>query len=134
MPYQYFLWGMRISGLLALIALGWAIFFISPYQNQNQNQESVLALNVAFFEVCLFLAFFAGFSLFLFWLRRWGKKEDLRKNELNSLAGVSLRQGLFLSVLVMALLVMQSFNVLTWWDGLLAMGAILLLEFYFLAR
>lgn len=132
MPYQYFLWGMRISGLLALIGLGWIVFFLSPYQ--NQNEEKVLAFNVAFFEACLFLAFFAGFSLFLFWLRRWGKKDELRKNDLDKLAGVSLRQGLLLSILVMALLIMQSFNVLTWWDGLLAMGAILLLEFYFLAR
>ncbi|MDZ7612218.1 MAG: hypothetical protein U5L10_05640 [Candidatus Moranbacteria bacterium] len=131
MSYKYFLWGMRLLALFSFAGLLLAVYFLSPYQ--QQNTEKVIVSNVALLEASLFLALFSGFSLFLFWVRRWGS-QDLRKKDLHILAGISLRQGFLLSVLTTALLVMQSFRILTWWDGLLVVGAVMMLELYFLAK
>ena len=131
MSYKYFLWGMRVLAIVSFAGVLAAVYLLSPYR--EQNTEKMIISNVVLLEAGLFLALFAGFSLFLFWVRRWGK-QDLRNRELNCLAGVSARQGLLLSFLTIALLVMQSFRILTWWDGLLAVGAVMLVELYFLSR
>jgi hypothetical protein len=89
--------------------------------------------NVIIFEASLFFGLWASFSLLLFWLRTL-KIKDPRRKEMNSLVGVSIRQGFLLALIFLVLLIMQSFGILVWWDGLLAVGAILLVELYFLAR
>jgi len=70
------------------------------------------------------------FSLFLFKLKGSSGKDD----EIKTNVRVSFRQGFFLSVMVLILLLLQSFRVLVWWDGLLVVGAVLMAESYCLVR
>jgi len=47
---------------------------------------------------------------------------------------LSLRQGMLLSLLACGLLFLQSFRILVWWDGLLLLAGIFLIELYFLNK
>lgn len=132
MSYRFFLWIMRILALVSFGAVLVIMFFSSPYLDSQYFQEIALA-NVIIFEISLFFGLLASFSLLLFWMRTL-KLKDPRKKELNSLVGVSVRQGFLLALMFLVLLIMQSFDILVWWDGLLVVGAILMVELYFLAR
>ena len=132
MSHKFFLWGMRFLVVVSFLLMLVTLVFLSPYSSPESFRQSV-ALNVAIFEASLFFALFAGFSLLLFWLRTL-KAKDLRRKELDSLTGISVRQGFLLALMVLILLIMQSFQVLVWWDGLLAVGAVIMVELYFLAR
>ena len=130
MSYRFFLWAMRILIGVSFLALLVFVIFLSPYESSIQN---VLLANVIIFEASLFTGLFAGFSLLLFWLRTF-KLKNVRKNQLDVFAGASVRQGFLLALIFLLLLIMQSFDILVWWDGLLVVGAVILVELYFLAR
>jgi len=132
MSHRFFLWGMRILAVVSFVLMLITLMFLSPYSDPYSFRESV-SLNIVIFEISLFFALLAGFSLLLFWIRTI-RCPDLKNRELNAIVGVSFRQGFLLSLAVIVLLVMQSFDVLVWWDGLLAIGAIIMAELYFLAR
>lgn len=119
------MWLVLMFGLLAVVLV---ITFFSPYQNQNPTERNFTNISLFYFSLSVFMTGF--FSLFLFWLKRKTSSEELLQVHM----GVSFRQGLFLSIIVTVILILQSFRVLTWWDGLLAVGAVLMIELYFLAR
>lgn len=128
MTIKVFLWGMRLVTLLAL-AVGVALLlFTSPYQNQNPAEK--MYLHIILFNISLFFALTGLFSLFIYWLRKKAYGNEIQAAHL----GVSFRQGLLLALCLIVLMVLQSFRVLIWWDGLLALGAIMMVELYFLAR
>lgn len=114
--------------LAGLIASGLVIYLFSPHVNQVPGQQNVLGIVLLYLS--LFTFFVGVFSLFLFWLRKKSYEEDLLCEHM----GVSLRQGILLSLMVVVLLLLQSFRVLVWWDALLAIGAVMMIELYFLAR
>lgn len=131
MSYKLTHWGLRILALLALGFLAFLVFYTTPYQNQNfDNQE---LLNIILFQTGLFIFLSAVFSIFLFWIRR-RKAGEQRTRSLCVLMNVSVRQGILLALGVSILLILQSFRILTWWDSLLAVGAVFLIELYFLTR
>jgi hypothetical protein len=130
MSYRFFLWAMRVLIGVSFLALMVFVVFLSPYDNSNQN---IILANVIIFETSLFMGLFAGFSLLLFWLRTF-KLKNPRKKELDAFVGASVRQGFLLALIFLFLLIMQSFDILVWWDGLLVVGAVILVELYFLAR
>jgi hypothetical protein len=132
MSHRFFLWGMRALAVVSFLLMLTALVYLSPYSDPYSFRQSV-SINILVFEVSLFFALSAGFSLLLFWIRTL-KLDDLRNKELDSFAGVSFRQGFLLGLAVLILLIMQSFQILIWWDGLLAIGAIIMAELYFLAR
>ena len=132
MSYRFFLWGMRTLAIVSFLLLLTTLIYLSPYNDPYSFRQSV-SINILIFEISLFFALFAGFSLLLFWIRTL-KLTDLRSREINSFTGVSSRQGFLLALAVLILLIMQSFEILVWWDGLLAIGAIIMAELYFLAR
>jgi hypothetical protein len=70
------------------------------------------------------------FGLFLLFVRRKTLGEEVVKQNV----GLSLRQGILLSILVISLFILQSFRMLLWWDGLLVVAGIFLVELYFLSR
>jgi hypothetical protein len=123
---------MRILAVVSFILMLISLIFLSPYSDPYNFRQSI-SINVFIFEFSLFFALFSGFSLLLFWIRTLRLK-DLRRKELDVISGVSSRQGFLLALAVLILLIMQSFQVLVWWDGLLAIGAIIMAELYFLAR
>ena len=128
MTTKAFLWGMRFITLLAIIATVLLIVFVGPYQNQDPNDW--LIFNIVLLNITLFIALSGVFTLFLFFLRKKSSGNEI----LSSHAGTSFRQGMLLSLAMLSLLLLQSFRILTWWDGLLAMGAIMMVELYFLAN
>jgi hypothetical protein len=128
MTAKTFLWGMRLVAALASVSVVLLVLYTSPYQNQNPDNTN--PINIALLQTAIFFALGGIFSLFFFWLRRRASGNEI----LGAHLGVSFRQGLLLSLCIVLLLTLQSFRVLTWWDGLLAAGAVLMVELYFLAR
>ena len=128
MTQKAFRWGMRFVLSLGLLAVVLVVTLFPPYQNQNLFERNFT--NISLFYVSLFVFMTGFFSLFLFWLKEKTSSEELIRVHM----GVSFRQGLLLSIIVIVVLILQSFRVLTWWDGLLAVGAVLMIELYFLAR
>ncbi len=132
MNYRFFIWGMRIIVLFSLILVGFSLFSLNPYLDEDSLQ-GINLLSVAILKTSLFFLFFGLFSLFLYRIRKF-KLVDPKTRELNDVVGISVRQGFLLALIPLILLIMQSFRVLVWWDGLLAVGAVILLELYFLIR
>jgi hypothetical protein len=122
MTLKSYLWGMRIIAFFSLTALGIVIFYLDP--------EKSGFVGHALFYATLFLSLAAFFILFLTWIRRKIGDEDSSFVYL----GMGFRQGALLSVLAVILLALQSFRILTWWDGLMVVAAIFLVELYFLTR
>lgn len=122
MTLKLYLWGVKISALLALAALGAVVMFINPQESGMFGQ--------AVFYLSLLIALSGIFILLFTWLRKitGGEKTPF------IYIGMSFRQGALLAVLSVILLMLQSFRMLTWWDGLLAAAAVFLAELYFLSK
>lgn len=121
MTLNLFLWGMRIISLFSLLALGIVICFIDP--------RKAGIIGEALFYLSLFFFLSGIFTLFFAFVRR--KFSDSDKDHFLS---INFRQGLLAAVLVIILLFFQSKRILVWWDGLLILAGILLVEFYFLSK
>jgi hypothetical protein len=116
-----YLWLIRIIGFIALSLL----FFIVVKVEPEKDIWSKVFFYLAFF-------FFLSSLLNLFLLR-------LRRNRMRGeLVGenilLSLRQGMLLALLATALLILQGLRMLLWWDGLLTVAGIFLIELYFISR
>ena len=128
MSEKAFQWGMRAVLVVGLAASVLVVMMTSPYYNQDPEAKNFAVIVV--FYLSLAVLFTGVFSSFLFWLRKKASSKEL----MNVHMGVSFRQGCLLALVMVALLALQSFRVLTWWDGLLVAGAVLMVELYFLAR
>lgn len=122
MSLKAYLWGLKISTVLALLAWGLTIFWVDPQKGGWVGQT--------LFYSSLFLALSGIFALFL----TIARKKTVENEEQLFRVGMSLRQGLLLSALAIIILAMQHYGILIWWDGLLVLGGILLVELYFLSR
>jgi len=122
MTLKSYLWGMRFSTFLAFLAWGLVVF------NADPEKGGATVKFVFYFTLFLFLS--GIFILVLSLLRRKLGKDGMALSDL----GMSFRQGALLSVLTIILLILQSFRYLTWWDGLLAVAGIFLVELYFLTK
>lgn len=123
-----FLWGMRLVMLVGFMGAVGMIFSFTPYFDTKTFQVNYFVVGLFYF--CLFLFLIGISTLFLFKIK--GKGED-EEEEIGNL-GVSFRQGFLLSILVLSLLLLQSFRILVWWDGLLVLGAVLVVELYYLLK
>ena len=122
MTLKSYIWGMRLLTLFSFIALGLVVNFIDP-------ERSGLTGKILFYLI-LFFALSGFFNLLLLWLR----KKTLGTGAVALNVGLSFRQGILLSIFVAGILGLQSFRVLIWWDGLLLLAGIFLVELYFLSR
>jgi hypothetical protein len=113
---------MKIGTLLMVIVWALVVFGIDP--------DEAGIIGQVFFYSSLFLMTAGIFSLFFVWLRRKIVGDEMAADHL----GINFRQGILLSILVIILFLLQNARVLTWWDGLLAVGGIFLIELYFLSR
>ncbi|MDO8529549.1 MAG: hypothetical protein Q7S18_02675 [bacterium] len=122
MTLKSYLWGIRFGALLSLA--GWALvtYYIDP--------QKFGILGQFIFYATLFLFLSGIFILMLTWARRKFSREEAAFSKL----GMSFREGVLLSFLTIALLILQSFRVLTWWDGLLTVAGVFLAELYFLTK
>lgn len=122
MTLRTYIWGLRIVNVVSFSALALVIYFIDPFKSG--------VLGVAVFYLILFFALSGVLNLFLLWLR----KSTLGGEAAFSSLALSFRQGILLSLFVVGLLILQSFRLLLWWDGLLLLGGIFVIEFYFLSK
>ncbi len=122
MTVRAYLWGMRLSTTLALVALAFVIYKVDPVRDGLLGQS--------LFFASLFFSITGLSTLFLFWLRRrMANNEEVYAN-----VGMSFRQGLLVALAVTVLFLLQSFRLLVWWDaGLVIVGA-LLIELWFLSK
>lgn len=115
-----YLWTTRLITLFSLSALIFIILRVDP--------EKGLSAKVFFYSALFF--FLAGmFNLFLLRLRRYRMRGELVYENIV----LSLRQGILLAFLTVGLFLLQSFRMLLWWDGLLLLAGIFLIELYFLS-
>jgi len=122
MTLKSYIWGIRAVTLFSIAALGLIVYYVDP--------EATGTVGKALFYLVLFLVLSGLFNLILLRLR---KKITTSENALAQV-GLSFRQSTLLSLLAIGLLVMQSFRVLVWWDGLLFLAGIFLIELYFLSK
>jgi hypothetical protein len=122
MTLKAYIWGIRIITLLSLSALGFIVFYVDP--------EKSAPIGAALFFLVFFLTLCGVFNLFLLFARRKLLGDELAAANV----GLSFRQGILLSVIMLGLLLLQSFRVLLWWDALLVVAGVFLIELYFLSR
>jgi len=122
MTIRAYLWGMRLCSLVALAALASVIYFVNPTRDEIPGQT--------LFYISLFFSITGIATLFLFWLRRTFSKNK----EIQESVGVSFRQGALVATSVCALLILQGFRLLVWWDGGIVVAGVLLIELWFLSR
>ncbi len=111
-----------ITGLISLLAWVVVVYKLNPYES--------MALALAFFYTTLFISLSSFFTVFGFYLRVWIFKNEIFYKHIN----ISLRQGVFLSLIAVVALVFQMMKVLSWWSGLLLVLVFVLLEMYFSSR
>jgi len=116
-----------IISLAAVALLGWGSWVVvitklSPFASPQ--------ISLSFFYASFFVALAATFALILYFWRLWKSKGEIFSTHLN----MSIRQGALISAMVSIGLAFQRFRVLTWWDALLLLAVIVLIEFYFMAK
>ena len=116
-----------LTAILFATFLSWASWFVVLYKLSPFSQPT-LALSL--FYSSLFVALAGTFTLLFYFLRAWANKKEIYNVHLNT----SLRQGVLLSAMIIIGLGFQRLRVLTWWDGILLLAIVLLIEFYFSSR
>lgn len=110
-----------MSILTGICWLAWllVLFFISP------NKIGLIGFILFYFS--LFLAIIGSISILGFIIRiRLGKKPVFRQVE------ISFRQGIWISVLVICILILQGLHLLRWWNALFLVLFLVFLELFFL--
>lgn len=116
-----YLWLVRIASLFSLFALGFVITQIDPEKNWHSK---------AFFYATFFFSVWGVLHLFFLRLRR----KNMRGEMLGENIILSFRQSILLAVLATGLLFFQGLRMLVWWDGMLIVAGVFLIELYFLSR
>jgi len=122
MSIKTYIWIFRILALIGVVALGVVVSTVDP-------EVSGIGGKILFYAT-LFFVLVAVFNLIFLWARRMMLQEEMVAETLS----VSFRQGALLSFLVIILLFLQSARVLVWWDGLLVVAGVSLIELYFLSQ
>jgi hypothetical protein len=113
---------MRIITVAMLAAWGSVVYFVDP-------TSSGLLGEIIFFS-SLLLALTGICILFLNWIKRlfFGKEEIVHHLSIN------FRQGILVALVIVVLMLLQRLRLLIWWDALLVVGAMFLVELYFLSH
>lgn len=121
MTLKSYLNAMAVATSVAFMGWGLVLMYIDP--------GSAGYMGMVLFYTTLFLGMMGFFTLISFSLKRW-----ISNNEIifSYIAG-SFRQGFWLAVIIVGLLMMQGARILNWWDALLFVASISLLELYFIS-
>lgn len=125
MTLKSYLLNLFLGTIFILSILSIFIIFIRP-------DEFVFGVMMAF--VIFYLLFFLGIAglsiLSLTWLWKKMSGESLEIEDV----GMAVRQGILMGILMTILMFFQQMGILIWWDALLVIAGIMLVEFYFLSR
>lgn len=105
--------------------LCWASFFI-VINSVNPLNTSVLGF--VFFYSSLFLSLIGTLSVLGFLLRHWFNKNQFISEQVV----ISFRQSIWLSIIIVVGLYLQSQRLATWWNLLILLVLMIVLEFYFI--
>lgn len=113
-----------MSIVTTLCWIGWitVLFFIDPDQTEF--------IGIFLFYLSLFFALIGTFSLLGFFFRVWFSRKEIVFQHV----GISFRQALLFSLLLVGSLALQGLRILTWWNAALFIVSISILEFFFLSR
>jgi hypothetical protein len=114
-----------VIGLAALVS--WLAYYLVV---EKLDPFASTGLAMALFFVSLFFALTSTFTIVGFYIRVWFNKNEIYYDHIN----VSLRQGILLAMISLGCLLFQLLGALTWWSGLLLIGAITMIEFYLVAK
>lgn len=117
-PEKRYIQPLMIAGGISLA--GWLVVVmkLDPYESTG--------LALALFFLSLLITLTCSFTLLGFYLRKWVTKNEISIGYINT----SIRQGLLLSLCTIVCLAFLVLGVLTWWNGLLVVAIIVLLESY----
>lgn len=122
---------MTYSAYIAVIFLATVVSwtsFVLVFIRMNPYITTATALIT--FMITLFLALTGTFTLIGFYVRLWWLKNSLYYHSINT----AFRQGALLSLMVCAMLGLQAFRALNWWDGLIVIIIVTIIEFSFLSK
>lgn len=119
MSLTSYLWGIRLFALFALFAWLGVIILIDP--------EETGGIGMALFAVSFFALSTGCLTLFVTWAYRKALGETGAAHHLGS----AFRQALLIALYALGIIFLQYARALTWWDALLFLAAILLIEFSF---
>jgi hypothetical protein len=112
---------MSVATAFAFVGWTFVLLYIDPGTSGY--------VGIVLFYLTLFLALLGFFTLINFSLKRWIANNEVIFAYVSS----SFRQGFWLAAIIVGLLVMQGARILNWWDALLFIGAISLMELYFIS-
>lgn len=119
MTFKRYLTLISFSALFSWSAWYLVIQKLNPYDSQ--------ILSLALFFLSLFFALTSTLTLGGFYLRKWFYKNEIFYSHLS----IALRQSILLTLCIIGSLLFLMLGVLTWWDGLLLVLIIVLIEIYF---
>jgi len=122
MSLKKYLFIMTLITLVCWVAWLVVLFYLNPFEAGF--------VGLLLFYISLFFALFGSFALLGFFLRVWFSKEQIIFRHL----GIATRQSLWFSVLLVSTLLLQGSGFIRWWNILLLIIFLTLLEFFFLSR
>lgn len=122
MTLKKYLLAIAISTVLCFVAFILVAIYIDPF---NTGFVGFLS-----FYASLFFSVVGAFTLIGFYGRIWSSGNEV----VYAHVAPSFRQAIFLAIIIIGSLILQSFRLLTWWDAILFVLSIVLLEFFFMSR
>jgi hypothetical protein len=121
---------MTLRQLLLIMALATAVCWLAWLAVLFQVDPTESGpFGLGLFYLCLFLALAGTFFLLSFTWRKIFSKFSLEYK----IVGTSFRQSFFFALIVVGLFFLQSQNMLTWWNWILLILAVSIVEFFFLS-
>ncbi|MEI6288751.1 MAG: hypothetical protein WCP18_04265 [bacterium] len=122
---------MNLKQLLIVIILAtiiaWGVWVMFLYQI-DPTQSGIF--DFALFYSSLFISLVGTFFLASFAWRRIFNKFSLEFR----IVGTSFRQAIFLSFLLVGLLFLEHLNLLTWWNIILFVMSVVIVEYLFISQ
>lgn len=117
MSLSFYLWGVRLFTLFALLASLGVVIAIDPEETSNVGR--------GLFFVSVFAVLTGILTLFVTWIYRKALGESGAAHHLGS----AFRQAFLMALYGIGIIFLQYAGILVWWDALLLLAVILLIEF-----
>lgn len=113
-----------ITVVTVICWIGWIVvlFYIDP--------KGTGFIGLFLFYISLFFALIGTFSILGFFIRVWFSKKEMVFQHV----GIAFRQSLLFSILLVGSLVLQGMRIFTWWNALLFVFCLAVLEYFFLSH
>ena len=122
-----------LIGLVLVVLLASAcLVAILVYSNPNGSNLLIFVL----FYACLFISTTGIFALIGFFIRQVSRRRkfSMPQGQIVRNLEISFRQGLLLSVILIAVLILQSQRILFWWHLVALVGLVGLAEWWLMRK